>query len=788
MAVTFLTNEDKDELVSDSGWNPNKYLGTDEKGNVVEKEAPSGDSVTDEQIQNAVNEYLEENPVSGVITDNTFDVNSVNPVQNKVITQALTTGVMEIKGMPSLEEFKVDWENGTFSGGTGLPNTDVTNRIRTSNYIPIDTQTVVSVKENADIEFCPMYYGENQKFISTPNAYQITDLVIESGGDVKFIKLMARKKSNANAVIDADYGDNLSLKRLVDNATLKAFYTPNEVDEKISQVGTIDTVFDADSTNAIANNALLEVFETGNINKYEFVSGNTEIITPEWELGAFNGEGNENDVSTRIRTVDYIEIDSKITVSTTISSGGFCPVYFDSNKNFVSNPNAYQTTSLVLMPSDTIKYFRLFAKVNDDNPTIEEGNQYITITKEIGGSNLPAGTIEPTWINGTISGDDGKDNSSGTTRIKTADYIAVGDKLTISKKTTSEYGFCPLYYDKDYSFLGSTNKYQTETLEVYGTDYAYVRLMCNYGDTSWGNVGISIVREVEQSGEDGASKQLVTKKVMYTASEIDQMTGNYWQGKTLIWTGDSIPHGQTMEGNVATPYPQIVAKNLGMTLKNYAIGGSTFAKKSNYGTAFGSKTDFDNAEKDTRLYYDVITGQTYTTYGYDTSSSTWKAMGAGVSRTPLSERLHLMVDGDLVVYAGGTNDFQYNWTEVGTMEDRDNTTFYGALHITILALLEKYYGKQIIFCTPIKRCQNPYTTITSKNNSNLTLKEYGNIIKEVCDYYSIPVIDLYSVSGLNPHVASQSALFDSYKTHPLQAGHDILGAVMTTRIRATRNA
>ena len=286
--------------------------------------------------------------------------------------------------------------------------------------------------------------------------------------------------------------------------------------------------------------------------------------------------------------------------------------------------------------------------------------------------------------------------------------------------------------------------------------------------------------------EDTKIKQ--TKKVMYTSAEVDNLLNNYWQGKTLIYTGDSIPHGQTISGNVATPYPNIIANNLGMTLKNYSIGGSTFAKKSNYGGAFGNKTEFDNAEKDTSLYYDVITGQTYTTYGYDTDSASWKSVGAGASRTPLSERIHLMEDGDLIVYAGGTNDFQYNWTEVGTMEDRDNTTFYGALHITILALLEKYYGKQIIFCTPIKRCQNPYTTITSKNNSNLTLKEYGNIIKEVCDYYSIPVIDLYSVSGLNPHVASQSALFDSYKTHPLQAGHDILGAVMTTRIRATRNA
>lgn len=121
------------------------------------------------------------------------------------------------------------------------------------------------------------------------------------------------------------------------------------------------------------------------------------------------------------------------------------------------------------------------------------------------------------------------------------------------------------------------------------------------------------------------------------------------------------------------------------------------------------------------------------------------------------------------------------------MEDRTNHTFYGSLHNTCLALLEKYKGKQIIFCTPIKRCQSPYITIESKNDYNLTLKQYGNIIKEVCDYISIPVIDLYTISGLNPHVTSQSNYFDNYKTHPLQEGHNILGGIVASAVQSIKN-
>ena len=53
-----------------SGWTPNKYLGTDAEGNMVEKDAPSG---------------------GGSITvDSELSEESTNPVQNKVITAKIT--------------------------------------------------------------------------------------------------------------------------------------------------------------------------------------------------------------------------------------------------------------------------------------------------------------------------------------------------------------------------------------------------------------------------------------------------------------------------------------------------------------------------------------------------------------------------------------------------------------------------------------------------------------------------------------------------------------------------
>lgn len=283
----------------------------------------------------------------------------------------------------------------------------------------------------------------------------------------------------------------------------------------------------------------------------------------------------------------------------------------------------------------------------------------------------------------------------------------------------------------------------------------------------------------------------VTLKLVDLESVVGQLYKNDLSSPTnglkFVVTGDSIPHGQVMDGTPPNnPYPNIVATALGMSLKNYAIGGSTFSQSSTFGGLYATYADFvADQNKDTSKIYVVMTGQqAYKDYAY--TNGAW-AETQQRERTPISARFQLMDDdADLVLVACGTNDFQYNWTPIGTMEDRTPDTFYGALHYTILGLLDKYLSKQIIFCTPIKRCQFPYSSGTSTNTYGKTLEDYGTIIKEVCSYYSIPVIDLYAESGLNPQVSSQSSLFDSYKTHPYQLGHNMIARVVAGKIKSFR--
>ena len=107
---------------------------------------------------------------------------------------------------------------------------------------------------------------------------------------------------------------------------------------------------------------------------------------------------------------------------------------------------------------------------------------------------------------------------------------------------------------------------------------------------------------------------------------------------------------------------------------------------------------------------------------------------------------------DCVVVFSGTNDFGHGDGWLGVLEDRDEYTFYGALHTLILLLLDRYPDRRIVFITPLHRLTEDETTNDEIGLCRAKLIEYVKAIREVCAYYSIPVIDLYETSGIQPEV------------------------------------
>ena len=126
-------------------------------------------------------------------------------------------------------------------------------------------------------------------------------------------------------------------------------------------------------------------------------------------------------------------------------------------------------------------------------------------------------------------------------------------------------------------------------------------------------------------------------------------------------------------------------------------------------------------------------------------------------------------DADIVVVFGGTNDFGHGDAKIGTFESRDVHTFYGACHTLMCGLSEMYVGKPIVFITPLHR-----ETENQKDQNGHILKEYVKVIKEVAEYYSIPVLDLYAMSGIQPQIPVVKERLMPDGLHPNDAGHLIL--------------
>lgn len=146
-------------------------------------------------------------------------------------------------------------------------------------------------------------------------------------------------------------------------------------------------------------------------------------------------------------------------------------------------------------------------------------------------------------------------------------------------------------------------------------------------------------------------------------------------------------------------------------------------------------------------------------------------------KDPMSVRYTSMRDdAGLIVVAGGTNDWRYQWTPLGTNADRTTGTFHGALHVLAAGLVAKYPEAQLVFCTPIKR-----GTIgpTETNENGETLQQYRDAIFTVCGDYDIPVCDQWALSGIEPHVPENLAAYVPDGTHPNAAGHALMADVLT---------
>lgn len=120
-------------------------------------------------------------------------------------------------------------------------------------------------------------------------------------------------------------------------------------------------------------------------------------------------------------------------------------------------------------------------------------------------------------------------------------------------------------------------------------------------------------------------------------------------------------------------------------------------------------------------------------------------------------------DADFVIVYGGVNDFFHGDAPFGVPTDRTPETFVGACHTLMRSIIEKFPTATVIFMTPLHGVDE------EKANKN-PLLDYVNTIKNVAAQYAIPVLDLYTTSGIVPSIEANREALIPDGVHPNDAG------------------
>lgn len=128
-------------------------------------------------------------------------------------------------------------------------------------------------------------------------------------------------------------------------------------------------------------------------------------------------------------------------------------------------------------------------------------------------------------------------------------------------------------------------------------------------------------------------------------------------------------------------------------------------------------------------------------------------------------------EADIVVVFGGTNDFGTGDAALGTIADHTNDTFYGACHLLVEKLYEKYPEATIVLMTPLHRMSEDevlYNELGVRRVGPLSV--YVNALREIAEYYGLPVVDLFANCPIQPHVELLREKYMPDGLHPNDAG------------------
>ncbi len=230
----------------------------------------------------------------------------------------------------------------------------------------------------------------------------------------------------------------------------------------------------------------------------------------------------------------------------------------------------------------------------------------------------------------------------------------------------------------------------------------------------------------------------------FTGAETDETQNSQWNGKKVAFLGDSMTQKFNKENTV---YWEFLKDLLGIEPFVYGISGNQW--DGIYKQAL-KLTEEKGENVDAIL---IFAGTNDYNHGLP--------LGNFFTET-LKETNH---NGKQVVRKFRTPVF-------------NDSTFCGRINKVMDYLKTTYPDKQIIILTPIHRGFAQFSESNIQpdenfaNEQGLYIDDYINILREAASVWAVPIIDLFSVSGLFPLQDSHGRYFENIKTDRLHLSSD----------------
>lgn len=209
--------------------------------------------------------------------------------------------------------------------------------------------------------------------------------------------------------------------------------------------------------------------------------------------------------------------------------------------------------------------------------------------------------------------------------------------------------------------------------------------------------------------------------------------------------------------------------------------GYQFRGASNFGKSiavFGGSLSVNRESDAAKQIWADMLGAEVTTYGVGGAGFSC-LQGYSVQRQVEEAGLH-----DIYVLWASTNDFTNDrpcgeWTDYTVFDGYDESkreTQCGGINWCIRKIFEKNPKATVYFFTPLRFFRNdsghnPSSEVT--NGTGLSFAGYIEAQKQCCGYYGIPVLDQFSIQGVNEFNCGLYYLED--KLHLNEDGYSLIG-------------